>query len=62
MIYEFMPPECVCHTYLVRALTKEQAIEKFLKWQETSLDYPWPEGVIEAEDHWMECASTFLIE
>lgn len=61
MIYEFVTPECTCHVYLVRAETKDQAIEKFLKWQEVNLDYPWPEDIIKDEDNWMKNSSTFLI-
>ncbi len=55
-IWEFVPPEGSCYNYLVKADSRDLAKEKFIKWQNESLEGKWPEEIVKEKDNWWERA------
>lgn len=56
--FEFVPPEKGCKIYVIKSENSENinnAIEKFLQWQNKELDIylRWPEEVVKDKDNWM---------
>ena len=54
-IYEFLPPENSCHNYFIQSDSLEEAIEKFIRWQEkefTTLEEHWEEEEIRDPENW----------
>ena len=62
MIWEFMEPESSCHIYIVKADSKELAIDKFIEWQNENLENKWPEEIIRDETNWMVSTSVIAVE
>jgi hypothetical protein len=60
MLYEFCCEGC--HQYLVQAKNVTEASEKFISWQNKTLekDDRWPESVIKNKSNWMKSDIIFI--
>jgi len=63
-LFEFIPPDNPCFYYVVKADNMDQAIEKFLKWEDENLDLElkWSEEIVKDPDNWTGSPSVILIE
>lgn len=63
-VYEFVPPEGSCHQYFIKADSEENAIEKFLVWQDANFKKGsrWPKKEVRNDENWRLAYTCNIIE